>query len=98
LERSAIRQWIQLHPRRRTSVDRCRTRLLARQDARFCPAAGLIVAVSRIGRGVPLATLIHCYGHAMRVRDWAVVVVLIVITAVSLFLLFTGAVVYTDTP
>jgi hypothetical protein len=34
----------------------------------------------------------------MRVRDWAVVVVLIVAMAFGLLMLFTGAAPYTDTP
>jgi hypothetical protein len=34
----------------------------------------------------------------MRFRDWAFLMILIVVIAVSLFLLFTGAAPYTDTP
>jgi hypothetical protein len=47
---------------------------------------------------VPPTTLIHCYGHAMRFRDWAFLMILIVVIAVSLLMLFTGAAHYTDTP
>ncbi|RDH80408.1 hypothetical protein DVS77_00950 [Mycolicibacterium moriokaense] len=41
---------------------------------------------------------IYCYGHAMRFRDWAVLIVIILVVALGLYLLFTGAARYTDTP
>ncbi len=43
-------------------------------------------------------TLIHCYGHAMQFRDWATLIILIVIIAFALLLLFEGVTPYTDTP
>ena len=42
--------------------------------------------------------MVHCYGHAMRFREWAGVIVIGLTVALALYLLLAGFVHYTDTP
>ena len=43
-------------------------------------------------------TLAHCYGRAMRFRDWVGLIIIVLVVVLGLYMLLAGYARYTDTP